>query len=212
MRRPLHRARRLFGAALPAALLLAPPSPARATAAEAPPPAAANASAAFSAEAVKAAYLVNFIRFTDWPEGGPAEDAPFIVGVSGNRPVEDELIRLADRQLVRGHRLRVVRLRLARDLEGVHVAFIDADAETELDALPPREALAILAGRPVLTVSDAPGFLEAGGIVGLYREASALRFAIAPAAARRSGLVISSRLLALARIHREDTASPPPEP
>jgi hypothetical protein len=169
---------------------------------------AASASAPYAAETIKAAYLANFVRFTDWPPGIPGTDQPFVVGVSGNRLLEDELIRLADRQLIRGHRLRIVRLRVPRDLEGIHVAFFDAAAESQLENLSSREALPLLGERPVLTVSDAPSFLERGGIVSLYREDSALRFAIAPEAARLSGLSISSRLLALARIHR----TPPEQP
>jgi hypothetical protein len=207
MRRLPTRARRIVGASLAAALFLAAAAPARAAPGDPPPAPPAPAGPAFAPEAVKAAYLVNFLRFTDWPSP-PAREAPYVIGVAGNRALEDELLRLADRQLVRGHRLRVVRLRSARDLDGVHLAFFDASSDTQTDILSPREALPALARRPVLSVSDSPNFLPLGGIVQLYREESALRFAIAPERARESGLVISSRLLALARIHREEPASP----
>jgi hypothetical protein len=194
--------RTALAAATALALLAAsPPAAPVALAQDTPSPAAP-----YAAETIKAAYLANFIRFTDWPTGIPGTDQPFVVGVSGNRLLEDELIRLADRQLIRGHRLRIIRLRVPRDLEGIHVAFFDAAAEAQLENLSIREALPLLRESPVLTLSDAPSFLDRGGIVSLYREDSALRFAISPEAARLSGLSISSRLLALARIHR-----PPPQ-
>lgn len=206
MRGPPSRARVLPGAAALAAtlLLVAPPGVA---APGDPPPPTPPPSAAFAAEAVKAAYLLNFLRFTEWPSP-PTRDAPFVIGVAGNRALEDELIRLADRQLVRGHRLRVVRVRSARDIDPLHLAFFDAAADTQADIPSARDTLPLLHRRPVLTVSDSPAFLAHGGMVLLYREESALRFAIAPERAREAGLVISSRLLALARIHRDEPPAP----
>jgi hypothetical protein len=163
-----------------------------------------TASAALSAETVKAAFLVNFVRFTDWPKGDPADVAPYSIGISGNRQLEDELIRLADRQLVRGHRLRIVRIKSPADLADLHVAYFDT-ATAEIEGLPAREALPLLRARPVLTISDGPGFLADGGIIRIFREDKALRFEISPDAARKAGLALSSRLLALANIYRADT-------
>ena len=174
-----------------ATTILPCPVPARAAGVE-----TSTAAAALSPEAVKAAFLVNFVRFTDWPKGNPAEIAPYSIGVSGNRQLEDELIRLADRQLVRGHRLRIVRIKSPADLAGLHVAYFD-NATAEIEGMPAREALSLLRTRPVLLVS--------GGIIRIFREDKALRFEIAPEAAREAGLVLSSRLLALANIYRSDT-------
>ncbi len=151
-----------------------------------------------SAEALKAAFLVNFVRFADWPAGTPGDFIPYSIGISGNRQLEDELIRLADRQLVRGHRIRVVRINSLADLAGLHVAYFDQEAN-ESEGISAREALPLLRARPVLTVSNSPDFLAAGGMIRIFREEKALRFDISAETARDSGLVLSSRLLALAR-------------
>jgi hypothetical protein len=195
--------RRLGRLALAAALLLAP----LAGAPRHEPPAASH----YAAVAVKAAYLVNFIRFTDWPETALPPDAPILVGVSGDRALEDELIRFADRQTVLGRRLRIHRLRNTKDLEGLHLAFFKSDAPPG-EHLVWREALAPLHHRPVLTVSDHADFTSAGGMIRLYLENNALRFEIAPDAARASGLLLSSRLLALARIRRAEPVPSAPAP
>lgn len=206
MRRPAHSAR-LLGALLAWGLLVGPAFPAMAA-----PTEIAAATAPVSSEALKAAFLVNFVRFTAWPETTQPDAAPYVLGISGNRGLEDELIRLADRQLVRGRRLRVVRMKHPGDLEGLHVAYFDTTASSQLDVLPASEALPLLRRRPVLTVSDAADFTSAGGMVRIFREEKALRFEIAPDIARESGLVFSSRLLALALIHRSEPASPAPAP
>jgi hypothetical protein len=59
---------------------------------------------------------------------------------------------------------------------------------------------------PVLTVSDGKGFSHASGIIELYVEAGRMRFAINVDAVERSGLRISSRLLGLAKVIRNDHA------
>ena len=202
MRRLAFNARRILAPISTATLLLAPFPSLRAAAAA---PSTANASA--SSESVKAAFLVNFLRFTDWPPEAAAPVAPFVIGVSGNRGLEDELLRLADRQLLHGRRLRVVRIDSPSDLADLHAAYFDVSAADQTDALPAAEALALLRGRPVLTVSNSADFISAGGMIRIFREDRSLRFEIAPDTARQAGLVLSSRLLSLANIHRDAPAA-----
>jgi hypothetical protein len=52
---------------------------------------------------------------------------------------------------------------------------------------------------PVLTVSDSPGFIQAGGMIGLYLVENRVRFSINLGAAQRAGLKLSSQLLQLAQ-------------
>jgi hypothetical protein len=60
------------------------------------------------------------------------------------------------------------------------------------------DALELVKGKPVLTLSTAAGFIKAGGSVQLFAVAGRLRFSIASETARLSGLALHSRLLALA--------------
>lgn len=183
-----------LGVILPALLSLAATVPLRAD----NPPAS---STPFAAEAVRAAYLVNFIRFTEWPADALPPTGPFVIGIAGSRALEDEIIRLADRQLIRERRLRVVRIKAPRDLDACHVVYFDPSMQAgEEPSLTAAEALPLLRDRPVLTVSESSDFLARGGVINLYRDGGNLRFEISPDTARARGLVLSSRLLALARI------------
>jgi len=175
---------------------------------ETPLRAAGGSVATVSAENIKAAFLLNFMRFTDWP---PAADGEFsVLGVVGDRALEDALFALADSQTVHERRLRVVRVRSVRDALDCHLVFFGASSPTlEGSAPSPAEILAALARRPILTVGDEPGFLDLGGTINFYREGEKLRFEIAPEAVGAGGLVMSSRLLALARIARRPTAVQP---
>ncbi len=173
-----------------------------------------------SQEEARAKYIVNFILFTEWPPNAIPRSAPFVVGVVGNRELEDWLIRIADRQLVRDRRLRIVRVKTPRDLDACNVVYFDSVMEPgEEPALTAAETLPVIRSSPILTISEAPDFLSQGGMVNLYRDGSNLRFEIAPDAVRSAGLVLSSRLLALSRIFRPSPSSrpdavptpPPPE-
>ena len=54
------------------------------------------------------------------------------------------------------------------------------------------------AGRPMLTISDQPGFVDRGGMIEMKLVAGRTRFDINLAAARAAGLNLSSQLLQLA--------------
>jgi hypothetical protein len=71
-----------------------------------------------------------------------------------------------------------------------------------------RPRLTLLVGRlkgaPLFTVSDFDGFASLGGVAELFIENGKVRFAINPAAALRARLQISSRVLALAKLVKDD--------
>jgi hypothetical protein len=61
-------------------------------------------------------------------------------------------------------------------------------------------------GLPILTVGEAPGFAEHGGVIRFVLEDNRVRFEVNVAAAHQADLTISSRLLTLARIVQQATA------
>ena len=156
----------------------------------------------YGSEEVQALILFNFIRYTEWPGEALPEHAPFVVGVAGSRALEDELIELADKQTVLKRRVRVVRVKTARDLTGCHVLYINPVSSPGEEAGPALvELMPQVRGKPILTVSSDSGFVRQGGIVNIYKgESGKLRFEIAPDNAKAAGLVLSSRLLSLARV------------
>ena len=56
----------------------------------------------------------------------------------------------------------------------------------------------------MLTVSDAAGFAKAGGMIELFIEEDRMRFAVNVDALERAHVRLSSRVLALAKIVRDD--------
>ncbi|MEJ0036164.1 MAG: YfiR family protein [Gammaproteobacteria bacterium] len=142
------------------------------------------------ADALKAGYLFNFMKFVEWPPLAAAD--ALTVCFLGNSGVYDELSAgLADKRL--GPR-RLIARRLAPSEPTVACQVLYIDAER----LPDVSDLIVARPAALLTVSDAPEFLKGGGIIALFDEGNRLRFRISIDNARRANLHISSNLLQLA--------------
>jgi len=142
---------------------------------------------------IKAAYLINFARYVEWPAGRLPAGTPLRLCLLGRDPFGGALLGLDGRQ-VQG---REVRLRQADCLEQAldcHMVFVSGSEERRMGLV-----LRGLAGRGVLTVSDIDGFAEAGGGIGMITEDDRVRFDINQATLARDGLRASSQLLRLGR-------------
>jgi hypothetical protein len=142
---------------------------------------------------VKAAFLLNFARFAEWP--AEKTSGPFVVAVLGEDPFGPALDRTFEGAGVGGRPWEVRRLSRVDDAGRSHILFVSRSEEGRLGAI-----LAALRGTHVLTVSDIPDFAERGGMIGFRLEERRVRFDINPAPAAESKLRISSQLLKLARI------------
>ena len=162
------------------------------------PPAERPASQAVAESALKAAFLYNFVKFTEWPSGAIADGAPIVLCVADPN-VADALDQTVLGHSVDGHPLTVTRVKADSAPHGCAVLYVSGESDKRLNAL-----LAGMRGQSVLSVSDAPGFIAQGGVAYFYIEDSKMRFAINPDAAERAHLRLSSRLLSLAKLVRSD--------
>jgi hypothetical protein len=145
--------------------------------------------------AVKAAFVYQFLNYVEWPPNAFASaDAPVVVGIIGSERFAAEL-----EQIVRGRRagsrpIVVRRIKETDPLSGLQVLFV---AEVEGARL---AALARAAQQNgVLLVTESEGALASGSAINLRVLDGRVRFEVALDTAERSGLKLSSRLLALAQ-------------
>ncbi len=139
---------------------------------------------------VKAAFLAKFGPFVDWPAGsftGP--ESHLAICVAGEDPFGDALDEVAREHSVAGRPLAVRRLPPRDGAEGCHILYLGEGADGLLGSV---------AGRPVLTVTDAAMAPAARGILHFEVREDRVRFHVDDAAAARAGLGISSKLLGLA--------------
>ncbi|HEY7496877.1 MAG TPA: YfiR family protein [Vicinamibacterales bacterium] len=140
---------------------------------------------------VKAAFLFNFAKFVEWPDG---DAGPLQIGVLGNDNVSDSLREIVRGKSVNGRSLASRRVTANDDLASLDLFFVGASEKSRIPDLLKR-----LDGTSVLTVSDVDKFCHQGGVIALTQEGNHVRFDINLDAAERSKLKVSSKLLALAR-------------
>ena len=148
---------------------------------------------------VKATFLYNFAKFTQWPdEAFEAPGSPLRICILGDGRFGDAFENIKGKT-VGG---RPLSIRFCRDFDeskGCHVLFIGYSEENHVS-----EILGKLEDRSCLTVGDAAGFVRSGGMLGFFLENNKVRFEANLSAIERSRLSISSRLLRLARIYRPE--------
>jgi len=152
---------------------------------------------------VKAAFLYNFAKFARWPsEAFPDADAAFVVCVLDDETLASALAQAVLGKTVEGRGFRVRRMSAADDAGSCQVLYLGAMELPRLAGM-----IKSLRGEPVLTIGETPGFAREGGIINLIIRDNHIRFEINPDAAERAGLRISSKLLQLAAIVRDEAGT-----
>ena len=146
---------------------------------------------------IKAGFVYNFAKLTEWPAPAFSQpNSPIVIGIVGEadpfRGTLDEVLR---GKQANGRDFVVKHLRWKDDLKGCNILFVSASARPHL-----ADILRTIRGLPILTMGDTPGFAEQGGIINFVLEDNRVRFDIDVQAAKQANLSISSRVLALAKI------------
>lgn len=155
---------------------------------------------------LKAAFLYNFARFTEWPEDDMPPGEPLELCIA-DAAVAGALEALVNRKFVGDHPLVVRQLTLSgRDtatIRPLRLRYCEVLYVAQLDL---RTAVAVL-GRvndaPVLTVGETEDFTRMGGVARFFVERGRLRFEINTTSAQHSKLQLSAKLLQLARIVKD---------
>jgi len=149
---------------------------------------------------VKAAFLLNFVQYIEWPAASFAKaDTPITVGVLGADPFGPILEKTFQDEAVQGRKLVVKRSRQIEDLKSCHVIFVSKSESEHVGNI-----LTSLNDSSIVTISELDGFAGSGGIINFYFDDKKLRFEINPTAAQPKGLKISSQLLKRAKIVATD--------
>jgi hypothetical protein len=169
---------------------------------------------------LKAAFLYNFMKFIEWPQGAGGDDGqdpqkkmPMTLCVIGTDSFGKHLDDLTKKQ-VKERSIRIIRLEgfesyrkshsdatvqqyleeQKKAIESCHLLFISQSEEALMSDL-----VTFTDAMQILTVSDIPAFAKKGGIIEFVMEASKIRFEVNIASADQKKLKISSQLLQLAK-------------
>jgi len=138
---------------------------------------------------LKAAYLVNFLKYVEFPGTrtvvnlclfGRDSLGPYLAGYEGRQ--------------VGGRELRIRKVSSPEQIADCQELFIPDTEEARLTAV-----LRWVDKQPILTVSDADTFTREGGGIALVRAEGRLQFEVNVEALTRAGLRASPQMLRLAR-------------
>ncbi len=110
---------------------------------------------------VEAAFLRNFARYVTWPSNTFNDDSsPWHVCVLGSDPFGDTLDDAFAGRREQGRPFQVFRLSDLNEARKCQIVYVSYQVSMRR-----RAVLAELKEQPVLTVSNAPGFLQEGGMI-----------------------------------------------
>jgi hypothetical protein len=147
---------------------------------------------------VKAAFLVNFPKYVDWPASVFTEtNSPITVGIFGDDNVAAEFGNMIEGGRSVGGRPILLKHINKEEQIGTdcQILFIASSERLRVPAI-----LEKVKGTGVLTVGESEDFLEKGGIINLVHRDRKIRLKVNLGAAGKERLKISSRLLIAADV------------
>jgi hypothetical protein len=147
---------------------------------------------------MKAAYILNFARFVEWPEESfRGAGAPIGICVLGESSIRGVLEEAVNGKSIDGRKLVVEQVSDLRPENGCHILFVSSSACRRW-----RLVRANIKTPGILVVGETDGFASEGGIINLKLDRGRLHMEINAETAGQEKLRISSKLLNLAQIVR----------
>ena len=140
---------------------------------------------------IKALFIYNFTKYVEWPV--EKDHNNIVIGFYGPSAVIDELKKICLNKKVKD---RAIEIRQANDIseaEKCDIFFIPQDENDMFKYINER-----LNGKGVLIVTEEKGMAQKGAAINIIEQDNKVRFELNENAIKKSGLKISSQLLALA--------------
>jgi hypothetical protein len=136
---------------------------------------------------------VNFSRFITWPEQSlPPEQSEITFCIVGKNPFGTSLSAVENTK-INGRTIKVLSSDSFQNLPECHLLFISKSEDSHLSSL-----LSRIGTKPVVMVSDIPGFVDAGGSIEFIIKEDRLSFIINNSDLKMRGMQACASMLDLA--------------
>lgn len=153
---------------------------------------------------LKAAMLYHLTLFVEWPPSAyPNSEAPTILCILGRDPFGNALTSVVSGQPAARRRVEVRHMQNANEVRTCQVLYIGSSEKKNIV-----QVLSALRGASVLTVGEMAQFATRGGMIQFSLEEKQVRFDINLDEASQADLKISSKLLTLSRIVKDQAKKP----
>lgn len=148
---------------------------------------------------IKAAFLYNFTKFVKWPEKAFANAAsPIKICILGDSPFGTSLEAI-ENKTAGGRKFVIFEAKSVDDIDDCHVLFISNGSEKEFF-----NSIEHIQQKNILTVGDKQGLARKGSVINFIVVNNKVQFEINTKSAERANLKISSQLLKIARIVKDE--------
>ncbi len=143
---------------------------------------------------VKAAYLVKFTQYVNWPATAfDSDTAPIVIGVIGPSPLTSDLEQEA-RRITSPRRIEIHTLSTAEEAAHCHAVYFGRS-----DARQEEAWLLALQEKPILTIGETDRTIKHGAIICLVTAGKNVLFEVSRPAMERASLKISTDMLRYAK-------------
>ena len=142
-----------------------------------------------------AVYLLHFANFIEWPTTVSADEGQFNICSYASGTVNMYIRELAGEKINNDSRINVLEAPSDEDLAQCQIVFFDTKNISLFHKIKQKTQ-----ERPILFVSDHQGFIQQGGTMEYFIEGNKLRFAVNITLAKNTGLILSSKLLRIAKV------------
>lgn len=137
---------------------------------------------------LEAAYLVNFVKYVEWPPSNRNTTTICLFG----RDTLGSFLSGHEGRSIGGRELRIRRVNSPDDMVNCQLVYIPDVEEARIGAV-----LRWTQGLPILSTSNADGFARSGGGIELLRSGGRVQFIVNADTLSRQGLSPSSQMLRL---------------
>ena len=142
---------------------------------------------------VHANIIYHFTKYIDWPADKKSGD--FIIGVTGNSPLYDELKKNLTDKMVGDQKIVIKKFSASAGSFNCHILFISDEESSNI-----KRIASITAGIPMLLVSESEGLAQRGSCINFVIVSDHLKLEINKTNIEQRRLDIASELLQLGKI------------
>jgi hypothetical protein len=140
--------------------------------------------------AIHANIIYRFTKYIDWPDNKKSGD--FIIGIVGDSPLYDELVRFTDNKTVGNQKIVIKKFSSSANTYNCQILFISEEESSSL-----KKIITRVEGSPVLLVSESPGLARKGACINFAIVDDRLKLEINKNSIEQRNMHIASELLQL---------------
>ena len=137
------------------------------------------------------AFLYNFLKFTEWPDGSIKNE----INLCTDKSSAFEELKTISARNVQNKPVQIKYITLSESPKECQSLFLSR--ETSVESI--REWIKLTQNQPILIISNINGFLDMDGMIVLINDGKNLNFAINLEITRNSGIKLNAQLLQIAR-------------